>query len=108
MAGVRLHEPDLDRDVVSDVLENHRNSPLGLEEIDGAAIVVGEGGGLDLQRRVGLRKSEEVLPDVPLDVFDVRQGASREDVVEELLVVLSIPGGGRRLRNHGDGGDAVA
>lgn len=108
MAGIRLHEPDLDRDVVGDVLEDHRNSSIGLEEIDGAAIVVGEGGGLDLQRLVGLRKTEEVLPDEPLDVFDVRQGAGREDVVEELLVVLSIPGGERRLRNHGDGGDTVA
>lgn len=52
--GVGLHQPDDDRNVVGDALKTHGNGAVGLEEIDGAAVVVGEGGGLGLQRRVSL------------------------------------------------------
>lgn len=52
VVGVGLHQPDNNRNVVGDALEIHRNGAVGLEEIDGPAIVVGEGGGLGLQRRV--------------------------------------------------------
>lgn len=69
---IRLHEPDDHRDVVGDGVEGHRDCAVGLEEVDGAAVVVGEYGGFGLQRRVGLGELEEMLPDVPLDSFGVR------------------------------------
>ena len=53
VAGVGLHEPDYDRDVVGDGLEGNRDGAFGLEEVDGAAVVVGEGGGFGVERRVG-------------------------------------------------------
>lgn len=54
VVGVGLHQPDDDRDVVGDALKIHGNGADGLEEIDGAAVIVGEGGGLGLQGRVSL------------------------------------------------------
>lgn len=50
LAGVRLHEPDDDGDVVSDALERHGDGAVGLEEVDGSAVVVGEGRGFRVQR----------------------------------------------------------
>lgn len=52
--GVGLHQPDDGRNVVGDALKTHGNGAVGLKEIDGAAVVVGEGGGLGLQRWVSL------------------------------------------------------
>lgn len=52
MARVGLHEPYDDGDVVGDALKGHRDGAIGLEEVDGAAIVMGEGGGLRRKRGV--------------------------------------------------------
>lgn len=94
VAGVGLHEPDDDGDVVGDALKRHRNGAVGLEEVDGAAVVVGEDGGLGLEGREGLHQLHQVLPDVPLHVLRVRQRRRptlREHAVEELLRVLRHP-----------------
>lgn len=88
VVGVRIHQPDDDRDVVGDAVEIHRDGAVGLEEIDGAAVVVGEGGGLGLQRRVGFSELHQMLPDVPLHPLRVRQrrrAALGEHAVEKLL-----------------------
>lgn len=53
MARVGLHEPDDDGYVVSYILEHHRDCAVGLEKVDGAAVVVGKRGGLGLERGVG-------------------------------------------------------
>ena len=82
VARVRFHEPDENGDVVSDALKRHRDCAVGLEEIDGAAIVVCEGGGFRLKGGVRGGDGDEVLPDQPLCVFGVRQGGGatlRED-----------------------------
>lgn len=63
VARVRFHEPDEDGDVVGDAVVDHRNGAVGVEEINGTAVVVSEGVGLDTERRVGIVKSEQVLPD---------------------------------------------
>lgn len=86
--GVRLHEPEDDGDVVGDALEDHGEGAVGLEEGDGAAVVVGVDGGFGLEAGVGLGDGDEVLADQPLDVFWVGQAALGEDAGEELLGVL--------------------
>lgn len=53
VARVRLHEPNDDGDIVGDGLEGDRNGAFGLEKINGTAVVVGEGGGLWVERWVG-------------------------------------------------------
>lgn len=42
VARVRFHKPDDDGDIVSDALERHGDGAVGLEEVDGSAVVVGE------------------------------------------------------------------
>lgn len=91
VTGVRLHEPDDNRDIVRDALEGHRHGAVGLQKIDCAAVVVVEDGGLGLQRRVRLREVQQVLSDVPLHVLRVRQrrrAALRQHTIEKLLRVL--------------------
>lgn len=91
VARVSLHEPDNDGDVVGDALKRHRNGAVGLEEVDGAAVVVGEYGGFGLQRRVGFGEVQQVLAYVPLHVLRVRQRRRtplRENAVQKLLGVL--------------------
>lgn len=91
VTGVRLHEPDDNRNIVRDALEGHRHGAVGLQKVDCAAVVVVEDGGLGLQRRVSLREVQQVLPDVPLHVLRVRQrrrAALRQHAIEELLRVL--------------------
>lgn len=86
VARVGLHEPDDDGDVVGDALKRHRDGAVGLEEVDGAAVVVGEDGGLGLQIRVGVGEVHHVLPDEPLRLLRVRQrgrASLREHAVEE-------------------------
>lgn len=56
VVGVGLHQPYDNGDVVGDSLVRHRDGAVGLEEIDGAAVVVGEYGGLRLKRRIGFDK----------------------------------------------------
>lgn len=93
MARVGLHEPDDDGDVVGDALEGHGDGAVCLEEVDGAAIVVGEGGRLGLEGRVGGGEGEKVLADQPLGVLRVgqRRGAPlREDGAKELLCHLRV------------------
>lgn len=51
---------------------DHGNSTIGLEEINGTAIVVSEDGSLRLKRRVCIGESEEVLTNKPFNVFAVR------------------------------------
>lgn len=87
VAGVGLHEPDDHGDVVSDALERHGDGAVGLEEVDGAAVVVREGGRFGLERREGGGERHQVLADEPLGILGVRDGggsALGEDGVEEL------------------------
>ena len=63
MARVSLHEPDDDGDVVCNILKHHRNCAIGLEKVDGAAVVVGKRGSFGLERGVGIGEREEVLTD---------------------------------------------
>lgn len=63
VAGVGLHEPDDDRNVVSDPLKWHGNGAVGLEEVDGTTIVVREGSGFGFERRVSADEGEKVLAD---------------------------------------------
>ena len=55
VARVGLHEPDDDGDVVGDALERHGDGAVGLEEVDGTAVVVGE------RRRLGTREGKAVV-----------------------------------------------
>lgn len=71
MTRISLHKPYNDGDVVSDVLKDHRNCTVGLKEVDGASVVVGEGSGFGLERGVGFGEREKVLTDEPFDVFRV-------------------------------------
>lgn len=72
MARIRFHEPDNNGNVVSNLMVNHRNSTVGLEKIDGATIVVSEGGSFGLKRRESIRERDEVLANQPFNVFAVR------------------------------------
>lgn len=69
VAGVGFHEPDDDGDVVGDALEGHGDGAVGLEEVDGAAVVVGESGGFGFERREGGCEGNEVLADEPFGVL---------------------------------------
>lgn len=71
---VQLHKPDNNWDVVGNAAIRHRNCAVGLEEVDGAAVVVRESGGFGLKRRVGIGERNEVLADQPLDIFRVWEG----------------------------------
>ena len=73
MARVRLHEPEDDGDVVCDALEEHGDGAVSLEEVDGAAVVVGVGGCLGLEAGVSVAQRHQVLADQPLDVLRVGQ-----------------------------------
>lgn len=70
---VSLHQPDDDGDIVGDVLIQHRDCAVRLEEVDGASVVVGEDCGFGLERGIGLGEREEMLTDEPFDVFGVRK-----------------------------------
>lgn len=103
VAGVGLHEPDDDGDVVGDALEGHGDGAVGLEEVDGAAVVVGEGGGLGLEGGEGGGEGDQVLADQPFGVLRVREGggtALGEDGAQELLGPLGIGRRGVRRRHH--------
>ena len=52
MTRVRFHEPDYDRDVISNTLVRHRDGAVGLKKVDGSAIVVCESGGFGFERSV--------------------------------------------------------
>lgn len=73
MTRVRFHKPDNNWDVVGDGLVGHGDRTVGLEEIDGAAVVVSVGGGFGFERREGGEEREEVLTDKPFGVFGVRE-----------------------------------
>lgn len=60
---VRFHEPDNDGDVVSDALERHGDGALGLEEVNGSAVVMGKSGGLGFEGRVVGDEGNELLTD---------------------------------------------
>lgn len=105
VARVGLHEPYDDGDVIGHALKEHRDSAVGLKEIDGPAVVVGEDSGLGLERRVCLDEGEEVLAYQPLEVLRVGQSLRAslgEDAVQKLLGVLGAGRGGDRRRNHRD------
>lgn len=90
--GVAVDEPDGCRDVVDDVGEDDGDGAVGLEEIDGAAVVVCEGGGLGVERREGFEEEEEVLPDEEFCFFGVGEGgraALREGGAQELKDVMA-------------------
>lgn len=100
--GVRFHEPDDYRDVVGDAVVEHRNGAVGVEEINAPAVVVSEGAGFNVERRIDIVESKKVLPDHPLDVFGVRQRRRSplgKDAAEELSGQLGVS----RLRNHHTG-----
>lgn len=87
VAGVGLHEPDDDGDVVGDALERHGDGAVGLEEVDGTTVVVRKGCRFGLERREGGGERHQVLADEPLGVLGVRDGGGatlRENGVEEL------------------------
>lgn len=63
MTGIRFHEPNNNRDIVRYLLEDHRNGAVGLEKVDGAAVVMSKRGGFGLERGVGFGEGEEVLTD---------------------------------------------
>lgn len=71
VARIGLHEPDDNGDVVGDIKVEHGDGAVRLKEVDGAAIVVGVGGGLGLEAGVVFGEGEEVLADEPFDVFSV-------------------------------------
>lgn len=73
VARVGLHKPDDNGDVVGNPLIHHGNSAISLKKIDGAAIVVDEGGSLGLKRWVCVGERDKVLSNQPFDVFRVRQ-----------------------------------
>ncbi|TYK15796.1 hypothetical protein E5676_scaffold35G003000 [Cucumis melo var. makuwa] len=96
VSRIRLHEPNNNRNVVGNALKRHGNSSIGLEKVDGAAIVVSETRSTRDQRGEGGGESHQVLADQPLGVFRVGKGGGaplREDGAEELLDYLRI---GRR------------
>ena len=96
LTRVRFHEPDNDRDVVSDALERHGDGAVGLEEVNGSAIVVSESGGFGFKGGIVGGEGKEMLADEPFGVFGVREGgraALGEDSGEELLDLLGV---GRR------------
>lgn len=74
VARVGFHEPYNDGDVVSDALKCHRNSAVGLEEINGTTVVVSERRRFGLERRERGGECDEVLPDQPLGVFGIGHG----------------------------------
>lgn len=73
VAGVGLHKPDDDGDVVGEALEGHGNGAVCLEEVDGTAVVVGERRRFGLERGVVGGESDEVLADEPLGVLGIRE-----------------------------------
>lgn len=91
LARVSLHEPDDDGDVVCDLKVYHWDVAFNSEEIDCAAVVVGVGGSLWMQRREGIGEGKKVLADHPFDVLGVGQGrrtSSGEDRGQELMRAL--------------------
>lgn len=101
--GVRFHEPDDYRDVIGDAVVEHRNGAIGVEEINAPAVVVSEGAGFNVERRIDIVESKKVLPDQPLDVLGVRQRRGSplgKDAAEELSGHFGVS----RLRNHHTGG----
>lgn len=103
VAGVGLHEPDDDGDVVGEALEGHGDGAFGLEEVDGTAVVVGERGRFGLERGVGGGESDEVLADEPLGVLGVgerRGSALGEDGAQELLGLLGVRRGRTRVHRR--------
>lgn len=58
LAGVALEEPGGDRDVVLDILVEHGDGALELEQVRGAAVVVGEGASLGSQPWVVLQNNK--------------------------------------------------
>lgn len=89
--GIAVDEPDGGGDVVDDVGEDDGDRAVGLEEVDGAAVVVGEGGGLGVEGGKGFEEEEEVLPDEEFGFFGVGEGgwaALGEGGAEELKDVM--------------------
>ena len=103
---IRLHEPNNNRNVVGNTLEGHGNGAVGLQKVDGSAIVMRESCSTRDQRREGGGEGDQVLADQPLGVFGVGErgrAALREDGAEELLDYLRIRRQGigvRRRRYH--------
>ncbi|GMN33120.1 hypothetical protein TIFTF001_041839 [Ficus carica] len=62
--GKGLHEPYDDGDVVGDAVEGDGDGAVGLEEVDGADVVVGEGGGLGLEGGEGGGEGDKVLAEI--------------------------------------------
>lgn len=73
VSRVGLHEPYDNWDIVRDSLKGHRYCSFGLEEIDGAAIVVGKSSGFRFERRIGCGERDEVLTDEPFCVLCIRK-----------------------------------
>lgn len=72
---VTLDEPDRCGDVVDDVAKDDWDGSFRLEEVDGATIVVGKGGGLRVEGRVGFDEGDKMLPDEPLGLLGVGKGS---------------------------------
>lgn len=79
-AGFRVsfEEPDGNGDVVGNAMEDHGDGALGLQQMDGGAVVMHEGGRPGAQAREVVRQVEQVLPDEQLHVLVVgeRVGAA--------------------------------
>lgn len=103
VARVRLHEPNDDGNVIGDALEGHGDGAVGLQKVDGAAIVVGESCSTRNQGGVGGREGDQVLADQPLGFFGVGEGggaALGQDGAQELLDYLWIRRRRIRRRHH--------
>ena len=99
---VRLHKADECRGVVGEAVVERRDGDVGVEGINAQAVVVSEGAGFNVERRIDIVESKKVLPDHPLDVFGVRQRRRSplgKDAAEELSGQLGVS----RLRNHHTG-----
>lgn len=71
VVGERVEEPNDDGDVVGMVLEGHGDSAIGLEESDGAAIVVGEGSGFRGEGGEFGDEGYKLVADEPFEVLRV-------------------------------------
>ncbi|KAF5469874.1 hypothetical protein F2P56_010432, partial [Juglans regia] len=103
VAGVGLHEPENDGDVVGETLERHGDGAFGLEKVDRTAVVMGEGSSFGFEGRAGGGKGEQVLADQPLGVLRVREGGGPslgKDRAQELLGLLWVRRGWTRLHRR--------
>jgi hypothetical protein len=103
-ARVGLGEPEDDGEVVNGARVGDGDGAVGLEQVRGAAVVVGEEGRPGVEGGEGVGEGDEVVADQPLDVLRVgerRWAPLGQRRVEELVRVLHAGSRRRRRRrNH--------